>query len=500
MRQRLRAALLVLAFVAVAVLPIVPGETQAQGGGTLSYGAKVFGRVLADSPTVIYSFSGTANDLVQVSVRNWAGTLDPRIDLVGPDGQTIAVSTTNPFSEDPLEAGLARYLPQAGTYMLLVSAERGTIGEFVLRLQGRGVITAVPLVYGQGVNVTIPLNPVPQYFSFEVQNCPTILTVSNLSLGQPFTFPFLVHLRNEQGTLIARLAGGDALEDRVVLPPLSGRYEVEVSSEDPLVQGQIHLLVSCADQAPGCLGGPAGAVSAPGGTASGVECPPCFPDDFEGGPCAEFEITVTPGPDLRYTFTWPEVEGAEYYIFSIIDSTGILVADSPRLLVGETSNEYQFKPVDALRAPFTVIVNAASEGEGYLCTDREQVAFEAPPESECTGINVTLSAVPGASRMAVAAWDPAPGAAAYTLHVYAVDEADDSLIGIRVFIVPGDATTYHLVDVFPADYTRFIVQVRAYSAASGGGAFGDLPQGYLCGGEASIAFTPLGPVEWGAEV
>jgi hypothetical protein len=487
----IRAALVIVLLVGVISLP-AGGSIHAQGGGSLGYGSKVFGKILGDTPTVIYSFSGSTGDLVQVRVRNWVGTLDPRVDLVGPDGQTIASSLDDPFAEDPLEASLALVLPQTGVFMLLVSGENGTTGEFLLKLQGRGIVPAIPLMAGQPVDVTIPPNPTPQFFVFEAQTCPTVLTIANLSEGQPFTFPFVVKVRNAQGHEIAQFYGGDALEDRVIVPPSSGRYEVEVGSDDPLAQGTVRLTVSCADQAPGCVPGSAGIA----GAADVGGCPSCFSDDFEGGPCAAFEIAVTLDGGTA-SFTWPSVEGADHYIFSIIDASRALLMDSPILLEGETSHSYIFNPADLLRGPFTAYVTAGSEIEGLLCADDAPVSFSGQTTAECMGISVGADIVPGAERMAVASWSAAPGAAAYLIHVYAVGD-DSGLIGIRVLTVPGDATTYHLSGVFPADYTRFQIEVAAYSAATGGGAFGDMPQGYLCSGSASLEFEPTGPVEWGA--
>ncbi|MEP0764587.1 MAG: hypothetical protein HRF48_17780, partial [Chloroflexota bacterium] len=254
-----RAALTVLliGIIAGTVLAQRP-VADAQGGGSISYGSKVLGRVSADLPEVMYSFNGTAGDLIQVRAKNWVGTLDPQMTLLAPDGQNAGSSTRSPFAVESQDATLALFLPQTGVYMLLVSAESGTSGQFLLTLQGRGAVIATPLLYGQGLDVTVPLNPQPQYFAFETEDCPTVFTVANLSEGQPFTFPFMVKVRNAQGTLIALLYGGDAVEDRLVLPARSGRYEVEVLSEDPQQQGTIHLLVSCADQAPGCIGGVAG--------------------------------------------------------------------------------------------------------------------------------------------------------------------------------------------------------------------------------------------------
>jgi hypothetical protein len=485
---------LVSALALVAVVVTLPlASTQAQIGGTIGYGSSVFGTLSAAGQSLTYSFNGSAGDLVQTSVRNWTGTLAPQLGLVAPDGTTIASSVSNPFSEDRLEASLSLLLPQTGIYSLLVSGVQPTTGDFVLKLQGRGAVAATPLVYGQSVDVTVPPNPQPQYFSFDAQSCPTVLTVANVSEGQPFTFPFVVKVRNAQGSQIAQLYGGDALEDRVILAPDSGHYEVMVSSDDAQAQGSLRLLVTCSDQAPGCVPGSLGGAA---GAGAG-RCPSCF-GEFGGEECATFEVAATLDGNVA-SFTWPEVEGAQYYIFSIIDVSGALLMDSPVSLEGVTSHTYTFAPEVVSRGPFTAIVRAGSEEVGFLCADDALVSFEGQTTDQCAGIKVGISVVPGADRMAVAEWSPAPGAAAYMIHVYAYAD-DGGLIGIRVLTVPGDASTYHLSDVFPSDYDRFHIDVRAYSTASGGGAFGDMPQGYLCSGGIDVEFEPLGPVHWGPGV
>ncbi|MCC6803560.1 MAG: hypothetical protein IT319_11810 [Anaerolineae bacterium] len=464
--------------------------TQAQIGGTIGYGSSVFGTVAAPGQSLTYSFNGTAGDFIEVLLRNWTGTFDPLLNLVAPDGGTPVTRANHPLSDDPLEASLSLFLPQTGIYSLRISGEGDTTGEFILKLRGRGGLTPTELVYGESLDVSIPAEPPPQDFSFEAQDCPTVLTVTNLSDGQPFTFPFYVTVHDQQGTEIAQLFGGDALEDRLTLAAASGRYFVTVGSDDWQVAGSVQLLVTCADQAPPCIAG----TLASG--ASGNLCRPCFDDTF-GEACADFNVEVTRTGDTA-TFTWQPVEGAEWYIFSIIDASGGLLADSPRLIEGGTSNTYTFHPADLARGPFTAIVSAGAESDapGYLCVDDVSVGFEGDTTAACTGLAVGVDVVPGESRMAVAHWNPAPGAAAYLIHVYA-RAADGGLIGIRVFTVPGDAASYHLTGVFPADYDEYEIRVAAYTEASGGGAFGDMPQGYLCDGVTHITFEPQGPVHWG---
>lgn len=381
-------------------------------------------------------------------------------------------------------------MPQTGVYTLLVSAEGGTNGQFLLTLQGRGLVVATPLLYGEGRDVIAPLDPQPQYFAFDTEDCPTVFTVANLSEGQPFTFPYMVKVRDAQGTLTALLYGGDAVEDRLLLPARSGRYEVEVLSEDPEQRGTIHLLVSCADQAPGCIGGEvSGAAGAELGAAA--ECPPCFSEDFGGELYADFAATATHLADGAFSFTWPAVEGADWYIFYILDAWGVMLADSPILLEGETSHLYEI-PFDHIgRGPFTAYVNAGSGMEigTFLCVATVRFSFAGLEVPECT-IDVRVDRVPGEERRVVASWTAAPGAGAYTIHIYAYGD-DGGLIGIRVLTVPGDRTTYHLEGVFPADYARFQINVRAYREATGGGAFGNMPQGFLCGGGADVEFVPV---------
>lgn len=480
---------ILLLMVSLFGLPSFP-KLQAQIGGTIGYGSSVYGSITAAGQSLTYSFNGSAGDLVQAAIRHWTGTLDPRLDLTAPDGQISASSGIHPFSDDALSASLSLYLTQTGIYSLRISGESSTSGDFILRLEGRSAISPAPLVFGQPLDVTILDTSMPQSFAFETQDCPTAFIVTNLSEGLPFTFRFSAHVFNSAGTQIAQLYGGDAVEDRLILQPDSGQFEVIVSSDDPQTQGTIQLLVTCLDQAPACMGS---GQAAAGADATNV-CLPCFADADE---CAALDVTyILDG--LTATFSWGDVEGADWYIFSILDVSGSLLADSPRM-VETPGNTYAFNPADLHRAPFTVIVTAGSEDPASTidCIDEVTIPFDGMTSETCAGISAGVDVIPGEARAAVAHWSAVAGAQAYLIHVYAVD--GDGLIGIRVLTVPGDATTYHLNDVFPPDYEQYEIRVAAYSEATGGGAFGDMPQGFLCDGSTRVEFEPLGPVHWGGE-
>jgi hypothetical protein len=292
--------------------------TQAQTGGTLGYGSKVYGTISAEAPLVTYSFSGNSGDFVAVTADTWTGALDPQIDLVAPNGLVLDQSTQNTPVGDPVSAYLSVFLPETGVYLLRLSGETGTTGDFLLTLLGRSAATATPLAYGQAVDVTIPQDAPPQFFSFETEDCPTTLVVTNPGPGQPFTFPFVVKVRDQRGHTVAALRGGEQTEDWVTVQPRSGRYEVEVLAADPSLAGSIRLLVTCSGDNPGC---PAGQAALGGLTG---ECTPCpGPGDLvPGGGCPDLNLTVQQGLHMHTatTVSWDPMPGAEGYTIRV---TGI---------------------------------------------------------------------------------------------------------------------------------------------------------------------------------
>ena len=116
--------------------------TQAQTGGTLGYGSKVYGTISAEAPLVTYSFSGNSGDFVAITADTWTGALDPQIDLVAPNGLVLDQSTQNTPVGDPVSAYLSVFLPDAGVYLVRLSGENGTTGDFLLTLVGRSAATA----------------------------------------------------------------------------------------------------------------------------------------------------------------------------------------------------------------------------------------------------------------------------------------------------------------------------------------------------------------------
>lgn len=411
-------ALVALIVVALAAAARVPGRvSQAQGGIMIDYESSVFGSAAPNTPPALYNFNGTAGDLVNVDVEAVDDTLEPTVELIGPDGQTLAASQHNRLETDTNSAQLAQFLPQTGVYALRVGGANGTAGDFVLRLRGRGPVASTDLVFGQSVPVTIPLNAMPQHFSFEAQNCPTTLTVTNQSDGLPYTFPFVVKVRNPQGQIIAQLRGGDAQEDRVTVAPLSGRYEVDVLSDDPAVQGTISLLVSCAGGAPGCAA--AGGEAVPGEGPICAACPDCFPDDVPDDPgdepaCPVMNLVLETEVGAAI-LSWDPVPGAESYWVHVYE----LGADAevhlgsvelpPDTLVYNFGLPDIVPDVDGYR--FLVETRL---GEDLSCQEDITLMFRRVREL-CENFNVTGEVSGPPEPTFTITWDEYPGADGYIL-------------------------------------------------------------------------------------
>ncbi len=306
--------LALLGTIVAAVLLSLAGGTGAQNGGTLGYGSRAYGTIAEDAPVVAYGFPGSAGDRVAILAESWTGTLEVQIDVVAPTGAILGRSTQNLRDNDPAGAYLSLNLPEAGVYLARVSGENGTIGDFLLILLGEGAPTSMPLDYGQPVDVTLPAGASPQHFTFLTEACPTTLMISNPSAGQPFTFPYLIKVRDQRGQIVAILRGGEQLEDWVTVAPRSGQYDVEVAAADPALAGSLRLLVTCAGDNPGCSDRPA----IPGiPVRPDALCLPCpGPEELiTGRGCPDLGLIVTQIADdpPEVIVTWDISSGAEGY-------------------------------------------------------------------------------------------------------------------------------------------------------------------------------------------
>lgn len=344
---------------------------QAQSGGTLGYGSRVYGTVSEAVPVVAYVFTGSTGDFAAVTVDSWAGTLDVQLDLVAPNGVILASVTQNSRTAETNSAYLSIFLPASGSYLLRISGENDTIGDFLLTLFGRSAATALPLAYGLPLDVLIPTDAQAQYFSFETETCPTTLVITDLSQEQGEAFQFVAKLRDQRGHTVAMLRGSDQQEDWITVAPQSGRYEVEVTSADPAHSGSIRLLVTCAANNPGCN-------SENTGAAYGMVCTPC-PDRDElvpGGGCPDLRLTAEQSPvsATTITVTWDAVSGADGYSVYV---TGLISGGGETYLthadwISGNPLEFTWTLPETGYDGFTFTLHVMI-GDDLLCTQQTQV-------------------------------------------------------------------------------------------------------------------------------
>lgn len=100
--------------------------------GLLSMGETVNATLEGSAVDDVWTFQGETGQMVEIAADAASGsTLDPRIVLVGPDGQVIA---ENDDSKNTLNAYLSQQLPANGTYSIRVSAF-GMGGDYALSLR-----------------------------------------------------------------------------------------------------------------------------------------------------------------------------------------------------------------------------------------------------------------------------------------------------------------------------------------------------------------------------
>lgn len=445
-------------FAAAAAFLLSASTSQAQSGGTLGYGSRVYGTVSAATPLVAYSISGQEGDVVAISADSWTRTLDIQLELVAPDGVILERSTQNTPLADPLGAQLSVRLPQTGIYVLRLSGDGETVGDFLLRVSGRAAATATPLHYGEAVDVTIQPAAPSQYFSFTAEDCPTTLVVSDPSTGQPFAFPFVVKVRDQRGHPVALLRGGQQLEDRVTVAANSGRYEVEVLAAEPTLSGSLRLLVSCAGASPGCAAEAAGL--------SDAVCESCPPLEqwVDGGGCPDLGLTAVQDPDTptRVTVTWNLMPGADgyavYVIGNLIDGGAVYLTHA-EWTPGDPP-QFEWILPEAGYAGYSFRLQALVEGV-LLCTDEVTVSLPGGEQYVCPDLGLTMALVEPETNTVAITWFGLEAAAGYQLTIFGTDGGAETTLYASAVLAPGVTSfTYSL----PDGYTQFRIVLQLVGA------------------------------------
>jgi uncharacterized protein YgiM (DUF1202 family) len=268
------------------LLAIAPVGAQE---GSIAYGAAIFGSTNAQTPIVIHTFAGSADDVIHVGVTGLTPGFSPLLTLLSPTQQQLALEGADDV--DPSRAAVSRRLTESGLHSLLISSASGTLGDFVLQLSARPTLPSTPLAPGSTTLADFPAGAAAQLYSFFADpNGPTQLTIS----AQPETFPFVGEIYNEQGEVIGQVGGG-IHSAALTFEAGDGFYEVLITPSDPAAAGGV-LLVLGAGSAPAVPAAPA--TSVPAAPVSTQEV------TSGGGACAIFaggRVNVRGGPGTNYS-------------------------------------------------------------------------------------------------------------------------------------------------------------------------------------------------------
>lgn len=241
-----------LPLIIAAILVIfAPVRLNAQSGGTLEYGNSAIGRLSTSSPTLLYSFNGTAGDHFQARALSMAPGMGLTLSLIGPNQQALTASQPSPFSSGDLDAALNFELPETATYGLLVSMnpESQPInegGEFMLQISRNTPSEAPPeLALTTATELDVLANEAPVRRSFEADpDCPTTLYFANHS---PDGALLALRVLDAENNVLNSVLG--IPHSSFTVPAGSGTYTVEVL---PLYAGQggvVALGLSCSGEA-----------------------------------------------------------------------------------------------------------------------------------------------------------------------------------------------------------------------------------------------------------
>lgn len=123
------------------VLLVVPALVSAQDGQPITIGEVVSGEITNENPVDTYTFTGTAGQMIVISMTAPQGGLDSYLTVIAPDGS----ESSNDDSNGTLNSTLPFVLPVDGTYTIRAArccgeqAESGSQGAYELRVDSASI-------------------------------------------------------------------------------------------------------------------------------------------------------------------------------------------------------------------------------------------------------------------------------------------------------------------------------------------------------------------------
>ncbi|MCC6613270.1 MAG: SH3 domain-containing protein [Anaerolineae bacterium] len=198
----------------IALTLVVSGGVLHAQGGALNYGDSALGNLSATAPLALYTFSGSAGDVVTVDVLAITPGLDLAVSVNSPTQQQIATNGSSGNALTPGDAVLSLVLPTNGIYTALVSSDNGAAGDFLIRVTGVSATSGG--IVGDDSPSAGTLNsdsPALLYVITPTGDGQTVLTITATDPAA------ILHVQaiNSSGVTVADVTGSGVLV--IVLPP-----------------------------------------------------------------------------------------------------------------------------------------------------------------------------------------------------------------------------------------------------------------------------------------
>ncbi|MCC6801356.1 MAG: SH3 domain-containing protein [Anaerolineae bacterium] len=150
---------------ALIVMLLFAGAAQAQNDGApIQIGQNAVGTLSADVPDMRFALSAFGGETATIQVLALSPGFVPRFRVTNPAGVEILIAP-NPSGLTSLENDAS--FPDAGTYLIEVSGENGSTGQFVLSLQpGAALPEPVDLAINQSITDTVGGNTSVRLYRF----------------------------------------------------------------------------------------------------------------------------------------------------------------------------------------------------------------------------------------------------------------------------------------------------------------------------------------------
>lgn len=326
-------------------------------------GVSIQGRIASDTPSTEYNFDALAGDRIRARVMGTQG-LDASLAIVDLDNNVLAAGNTDPWSPDPGDGFVAYTIPADGPYKILISAEMGTSGQYLLQFEQASLVEPLRLGLEQTTRVPVGQNAGALWLDFEASaSCPTVMTIHPQVDPAASPFGYLINVYDSNGAQVGQLNGERPVENRLEFAAGSGRYWAQVQPWRSARDGELLVSLSCAAGQPACT---ESVLSIP----DAVPLPEIPPGLFsaraggllEYGSAMQGEVGQS-APFLAYQFA--ATEGDEL----ALQVTGISFAFDPDMYIISPSNELIGFATDspgAFKANDAVFSAIATETGSYV--------------------------------------------------------------------------------------------------------------------------------------